>query len=421
MKRQRRVLSRIFIFVLVTACLISLALPVMAADDSKMLGKAKQGVVQIYGWGVTHDGYVVPWSGSGFAVGKAGQDSNVFVTNRHVITADDEFDLKETRIWILMGDPDFDEYKRPLKDCAVECEVLQTTDCYPDFAVIRALEPIQGYKALPLMPSDNVADGSKIYALGYPGVVDKQSVTHGNANDITITTGVVSQHMSMATAGNTRIILHDATITGGNSGGPLVTAQGAVVGINTYSFGEDILPGLMNPTDYSCAVSIDYAMSALHALNIPFDTYKPGPDTTTIILAAAGFVGAVLIVFLVVKLRKKHQKAPVQPVSPQPPAPAYRLRMPNGQQVTVPSGGVYLGRSKECKIRFPMDAKGISRIHCQLSVTGTGLMVTDLNSTYGTFVNGTKIPSKTPVNLQPGSRFYLGSEKYSFTVELNNQ
>lgn len=421
MEKQRRAIVRILTLVLVMVCMISMALPVMAADDSEMLGKAKQGVVQIYGWGVTDDGYAVHWSGSGFAVGQAGQDSNVFVTNWHVITANGNFDPKETRIWILLGDPDYDEYGRPLKDCAVECEVLYTTDGYPDFAVIRALEPIQGYKALPLLASDDAADGSRVYALGYPGAVDDRSATHGNIDDITITTGIVSQHMEMSNEGNTQIILHDATITGGNSGGPLITAQGAVVGINTYGFGADIVPNLMNPTNYSCAVYIDYAMSALHALNIPFDTYKPGPDTATLILTAAGLVGAVLIVFLVVKLRKKHQKPPVQPVSPQPPAPNYRLRMPNGQQVTVPAGGVYLGRSKECKIRFPIDTKGISRIHCQLSVTGTGLAVIDLNSTYGTFVNGTKIPSKTPVNLQPGSRFYLGSEKYSFTVELINQ
>lgn len=415
MKRHRRILSRIFILTLVTACLISLALPVMAADDSKMLGKAKQGVVQIYGWGVTDDGYAVSWRGSGFAVGKAGQDSNVFVTNWHVVAGDGEFDPKETRIWILLGAPDYDKYDRPLKDCAVECEVLYTTDGYPDFAVIRALEPVQGYKALPLLASNDAADGARVYALGYPGAVDDRSATHGNVDDITITTGIVSQHMAMSNAGNTKIILHDATITGGNSGGPLVTAQGAVVGINTYGFGRDIIPGLiMDSTNYSCAVYIDYAMSALHALNIPFDTYKSGPDTTTVILAVAGFVGAVLIGLLVVNLWK-----PEPPQPPQPPA--YRLRTPSGQLITVPSGSVYLGRSKECKIRFPIDAKGISRIHCQLSVTGTGLAVIDMNSTYGTFVNGAKIPSKTPVNLQPGSRFYLGSEKYSFTVELNNQ
>lgn len=417
---KRNILSRIAGLLLAMAVIISMALPVMAADTSKVLAQAKQGVVQVYAWASTPGGDWVASKGSGFAVGKSGTDSNVFVTNWHVVTAkglftSELFDPASVRIWILLENADFDKDKKPLNSCSVECELLYTTDGFPDFAVIRALEPVQGFKALPLMPSDELEDGAKVFALGYPGAVDDLSVTHGGIDDITITQGIVSKHMAEANLGKTRVILHDAAISPGNSGGPLVTEQGAVVGINTYGHATGV-------NEYSSAVYIDYAMSALHSLNIPFDTYKAGllnMDTTTLVLVIAAVIGVALIVVLLVTLPKKRKKAQASKTVPQP-ACSYRLRMPDGNTVNVPNAGVYLGRSKECKIRFPEDAKGISRIHCQLRVNGTGLILTDMNSTYGTFVNGTKIPPQTPMTLQPGSRFYLGSEKYSFTVEIVN-
>jgi S1-C subfamily serine protease len=71
-----------------------------------------------------------------------------------------------------------------------------------------------------------------VYALGYPGSVTEHSVTSSGINDITVTNGIVSQHMQDAYADETWVLMHTALISGGNSGGPLITAQGAVIGVN---------------------------------------------------------------------------------------------------------------------------------------------------------------------------------------------
>ena len=59
------------------------------------------------------------------------------------------------------------------------------------------------------------------------------------------------------------------------------------------------------------------------------------------------------------------------------------LRLPPGAVKTV-------GRT--ARADFIVDAALVSRLHCKLSVTGTGdLVVEDLGSTNGTLVNGTKV------------------------------
>ncbi len=56
-------------------------------------------------------------------------------------------------------------------------------------------------------------------------------------------------------------------------------------------------------------------------------------------------------------------------------------------------GKTVLGRHVECDIRI--DDQGISRRHAELEVTGEGLVVRDLGSSNGTFVNGEKVSEKT--------------------------
>lgn len=403
MKQENRRLSRLLALVLSVLLLTSLALPVLAADDSKVIAQAKQGVVQIYGLG--YDRYGDPeasWVGSGFAVGRSGQDSDVFLTNWHVVTASGEYAVEDARIWILLDDSTINP-RTGEPTGAIECRVLKTTSGYPDFAVIQAMEPVHGFKALPLLPSDEAPDGAKIYALGYPAVVNEHSATNSGVDDITITTGIVSRHMALSDAGDTKVILHDATINGGNSGGPLITAKGAAVGLNTYGFGK------YTGNEYSCAVYIDYAMEALDNLGIHYDVYgsglslTPGVLTTVAVVVAVAAVAA-LAVWLLPKMKKK-------------PAPNWCLRTPDGRTVPVPAQGLLFGRADGCKIRFPDNTKGVSRVHCQLSVQGDHLTLTDMGSTYGTFLNGAKLPVKTPVAVTSGSRFWLGSEKICFTVD----
>ena len=55
---------------------------------------------------------------------------------------------------------------------------------------------------------------------------------------------------------------------------------------------------------------------------------------------------------------------------------------------------------------FIVDEALVSRVHCRVAVNATGdLDVTDLQSTNGTFVNGTRV---TTARLVPGDRLKVG-------------
>jgi serine protease Do len=86
----------------------------------------------------------------------------------------------------------------------------------------------------PFGDSDKLVPGNVVFALGSPGFLS-QSSTRGIVANPTLT---LSENIGpmMLRGENVGMlvhwILHDATIYGGNSGGPLVNAKGEVIGIN---------------------------------------------------------------------------------------------------------------------------------------------------------------------------------------------
>jgi hypothetical protein len=55
------------------------------------------------------------------------------------------------------------------------------------------------------------------------------------------------------------------------------------------------------------------------------------------------------------------------------------------------------------------EKRGVSRQHCQLERQGAHLYVTDLNSTNGTYLNGTRLTAYTPYRLADGDRLILST------------
>ena len=74
--------------------------------------------------------------------------------------------------------------------------------------------------------------------------------------------------------------------------------------------------------------------------------------------------------------------------------------------------------SGENDLVFPPDTSGVSGAHCVVRLVGDGATLTDLGSTYGTFLSdGTRIPPNQPVPLKVGDSFTLGSAKQKFILE----
>ena len=91
-----------------------------------------------------------------------------------------------------------------------------------------------------------------------------------------------------------------------------------------------------------------------------------------------------------------------------------------GQTVPIEDGDLVFGRDpKTCNLIFPASAAGVSRLHCIVKKRNGELLLTDCNSSCGTFLeNGARLApgAETPLNL--GQRFYLGNRETMFEVTL---
>ncbi len=80
-------------------------------------------------------------------------------------------------------------------------------------------------------------------------------------------------------------------------------------------------------------------------------------------------------------------------------------------------GTIVAGRNPGCAISFPADTHGVSHRHCQFRVNGSSVIVTDLGSSCGTFINGrNKLKPNASVAISPGDSVGLGSQKQCFTL-----
>ncbi len=388
---------------------------VLAAESNNPIPKASQGVVQIY----TEYG-----SGTGFAVGIEEEETDIFVTNWHVVTDPQGKICKDVNIRVS-NDNSF-----------VQCEVLYAADEYPDVAIIKSEKTIEQIKALPLLKAESVLVGSRIYALGYPGALDMAGKAVSGNEDVAVTSGIISRFMvdervaQHAGDENAKVIIHDAKIYPGNSGGPLITEEGAVIGINTYSFGTN-----EDADQYMAAYYIDYVMETLEKLGISFSVYTEesipettAPETTApevslpdmpglplnpqkiVWYVTAAVLATVAVVVSITLGRKKKQLS----------ISNFILQGTDGQfadkQLPIPAKGLVIGREKDCDVLFADDTVGVSRHHCKLIASGDGITLTDLDSSYGTFVNSNRLTANIPVKLMQGDIFYLGSQENAFCV-----
>src|SRR4051812_24034172 len=77
-----------------------------------------------------------------------------------------------------------------------------------------------------------------------------------------------------------------------------------------------------------------------------------------------------------------------------------------GRTFEIESGEAVIGRSADADLTLT-DALSSSR-HARLDVTAMGATLTDVGSTNGTTVNGSRIPPVTPTPLEDGTRIGIG-------------
>lgn len=115
--------------------------------------------------------------------------------------------------------------------------------------------------------------------------------------------------------------------------------------------------------------------------------------------------------------------APAPGIQPSPAAPTAQP-LPSGRLLIVQGPGqgrafnlnvpsLLLGRSAECTIVLSDDLS-VSRQHARFTFHGYQLVVEDLGSSYGTYVNGQRITQPTP--LRPGDTIHAGQTTLVYEV-----
>lgn len=76
-----------------------------------------------------------------------------------------------------------------------------------------------------------------------------------------------------------------------------------------------------------------------------------------------------------------------------------------------------IGRDpKRCHVVFPPETRGVSARHCTLRLSNGHVSITDDNSSFGTFVEGKRVPSGETVMVHRGQHISLGGKNETFVL-----
>ena len=131
---------------------------------------------------------------------------------------------------------------------------------------------------------------------------------------------------------------------------------------------------------------------------------------------SVGFaVGLLLMnpVFLLILGLDKGTSAPSRPNPAPPTAPStlyvsIQFGSLAGAAFPITANGATIGRDPSCMICLPANTPGVNRQHCRVTLSGSSLTLTDLNSSNGTFFRGTRLSPYVPTTLNRGDTFALG-------------
>lgn len=407
------------LFWMLIACLAGWAVPLHAFERS-VVEKSVVRIINKESRGVS--------SGSGTVINEA---DGLILTNHHVI-ADSQ------SLFVLSE----------FSDVEHEAEVVWKSR-EKDLAIIQG----RGLR-LPaaVLFTGELKEDAVVAAMGYPGAA-------GKIKKATQTRGNISHFLNGTEANpgwEVRAIQHTATVTGGNSGGPLFDNCGRVVGVNTAR------PHIMtrggrvpDNAQINWASHIKEAINILNARGIDFS-----PDGSPCVSAAAAgaeaaaaaketaveakesvrltntLVAVVTVVALAalgLALRKPRQEIirvagqvagkmaePLsrlsQSVRRKKPAIALTGFDVQGRKVAIKlsradlnqqQGGFTVGRHP-LLVDHALEGERLSRRHARFSGSNGSIFVEDLNSSNGTSVNGTACPPFQPVQIQPGDMVDVG-------------
>lgn len=237
-----------------TLALIICCAHCLVATAQNAVQDSKYGLVQI----IAMDSKGVPTSeGSGFLVEHDGR--TLIITNFHVLRNKHGASAK----------PHYDESK------SVK---LMPLIAMPgrDLAVLVPDQSFDMSKAVSLELDTTSEHGQAVWTLGYPKGLGF-TVSSGVVSGLRVHKDLPSRYRGKDLDDDTELIQTDAVINSGNSGGPLISNSGTVIGVNTFT--------LTDAQGMFLAVSSKHVIEALGALPnqpIGFSEFQTAPTVVNV-------------------------------------------------------------------------------------------------------------------------------------------
>lgn len=319
---------------------------------------------------------------SGFFIGK-----NIFVTNYHVAA---NLDISSSYIRLNNGE-------------TIAIKNLIAKDREKDIAVIETLNDSPAI--LPLSAGGIISKGEKVYAIGNPSSnmkIFEFNITEGIINNITSDEYKTTEGRIYA-----KVILHSASLNPGNSGGPLLTNDCAVVGVNSFfsAYGNNLY----------FAIHVEELKNVLKRYNIQYETAGAAPESEKgnnniflylIIIVIVVAAGTVITILYLNKLSGKNSEVRQKQSPPMPINPVLtrenQKQEYNRESKNLPGRIVYNGKvfeilksefyvGREAGNDIVLYDQSASRRHFLIKYDGVNYYISDLNSKNGTKVNDNRV------------------------------
>lgn len=366
-------------------------------------------------------------TGSGFVVG----DGQHIATNWH----NAECTTKDGQMAVLLGPQQLAPARVVWKDLERDLAIL---------AVQQKLNrPVAAFTT-----SHYVGDDEAVFVLGFPGAAD-DLVDSASLLTVKVSRGGISaQVRSEQGLGLYQI---DAAINPGHSGGPIFNEAGRIIGVSvmkSLTLVPTISPDAQGKPEWGLervplaeniawAIHIDELLPGLRVLGLPFTVDNPGPLEPVVRLTrrepAAALVLTMLLFLTAGGLWAWRQRASLLVGKPtgKTPSSASRSFRPQlrglsgpfaGNVLDLPEGALAMGRDPRlCQLVFPAECAEVGRQHAVLRFDAQidQFLLEDCGSRNGTFLEaGERLPPNQSHRLPPGTRFYLGDQRYRFEVGL---
>ena len=480
---------RVCAFVAAVVLSIAPQVPVQADSATSSVETAKAGVVQV-NTVYTDDGgekHIV-CGGAGFLIGNP-EGTEYVVTCNHIVNPEDE--VKKSAYEFVSNPESEDDSWKQLSlspevviegDVVLNASVL-TVSRELDMAVLQLPQPIYTRSPLSVLTDKGYditslpySEGDTVYALGYPSEVSYNSqIKYFSDKDVEVSQGVISNLLDYD---GIQVIETDADTGNRNYGGPLVTTEGYLIGMNIS----------LKDGEYSCALDSTKITKVLDGLGIDYTTVeaavsssgnqvigtndsgnlaplkegKKGLAVVSIVIIV-GIVVAIAVIIAVVMLIKNKKSSgrsgvsaydipneddfPIGgPASSDPTGVEAEtcvlsdyvdrvdtkgmvdfedvpnqeqflgvlVRKSNNESIRITKNDFVIGKGTANTDYQIADNSSISRRHAMICTGRNGVYIHDCNSTNGTFINGTRIESERSVLLNSGDIIKLANEEFEY-------